>query len=101
MREQLAHLLVIGAQEHITLQVIPFVVGPYGTMSGGIMIIRYPDPEDAPNGYVEHRGGGVWLENEKDVELLTSEFNGAAASALPPAATAELIRRRIEELEGQ
>ncbi|WP_414639235.1 DUF397 domain-containing protein [Actinophytocola sp.] len=62
MAEQLDHLLDMGKRDNVTIQVVPFDVGAYGTMSGAIMIIGYPGDDDLPAVYLEHAAGGVWVE---------------------------------------
>jgi hypothetical protein len=99
MREQLAHLLVVGVRPHITLQVVPFGAGSYGTMSGSSWIIGYPDADDPPGVYLEYPAGGAWVENVGDVQRFITMFDDAAQLALTPPDTADLIREQMKELE--
>jgi hypothetical protein len=99
MREQLAHLLVVGAWPHITLQVIAFGVGSYGTMSGSSWIIGYPDADDPAGVYLEYPAGGAWVEDVGDVQRFVTMFDDAAQLALRPPDTADLIREQMKALE--
>ena len=98
MREQLEHLLDVAELPHITVQVIPFEAGAYGTMSGSCMIIAYPQPDETPGVYLEYPAGGSWVDNEEDVRRFTATFDDVAELALSPADTADLIRRKIRAL---
>ncbi|GAB3486667.1 helix-turn-helix transcriptional regulator [Amycolatopsis cihanbeyliensis] len=94
MREQLAHLLTMGEQPNVTLQVMPYGAGAYGTMSGGCTIVGYLGDE-VPGVYLEYPAGGAWVDNEQDVHRFTTMFDDATSAALAPADTADLIYQRI------
>ena len=98
MREQLEHLLTLSERPHVTLQVVPFDVSAYGTMSGPCIIIKYPEPEENPGVYLEYPAGGAWVDDVDDVRRFTTMFDAVAALALPPDSTVELIQRRIRAL---
>lgn len=99
MREQLSHLLTLADQSNITLQVVPFGAGAFGTMSGSAAVLEFPDPEDPPAAYVEYVRGGAWVEDEGDVTKLAATFDLVAGISLSPADTADLIRRQMEALK--
>src|SRR5205823_5343156 len=48
MAEQLQHLLTLGKQTNVTIQVVPFETGSYGTMSSGFIIVGYGEEDDDP-----------------------------------------------------
>ena len=95
MREQLGHLLDIGKRPNITLQVIPFSMGAYGTMAGDCTIVSYPNRDEPPNVYLEYPAGGAWIEDGEDVQRFVNMFGDVSAAALQPDASADLIRRQI------
>jgi len=99
MRAQLDRLLALAEQPNITLQVIPFSAGSYGTMSGGSAYLEFQDPADPPAAYVEYAGGGKWVEDPDDVAKLAATFDLVARAALTPTDTVALFRQQIEELE--
>lgn len=99
MREQLDHLLAMGARTNVTLQVIPFGVGAYGTMSGACTIIGYPEPDAVPSVYLEYPAGGAWVDDAEDVRRFTTMFDDVSELALSPGDTAALIHQRIRALE--
>lgn len=98
MLEQLNHLLDMGARDNVTIQVVPFAVGSYGTMSGSFMIIGYAG-DDRPAVYLEHAAGGNWVENEGDVARFGAMFDEIAGLALSPADTRALIAAETRDLE--
>jgi transcriptional regulator with XRE-family HTH domain len=97
MREQLGHLLKVGEQDNVTLQVVPFGSGSYGLMSGPCVIVRYADG-DVPGVYLEYPAGGAWVENEEDVGRFTAMFEDVVRAALTPEDTVDLIRRQLGAL---
>jgi transcriptional regulator with XRE-family HTH domain len=99
MRAQLERLLVLADLPYVTLQVVPFAAGAYGTMSGESVILEFPDPQDPAAAYVEYVGGGVWVEDDGDVRKLQATFDAVSEAALTPAVTASLIHQRLNELE--
>jgi hypothetical protein len=99
MRHQLGHLLAIGAQSNVTIQVLPFGAGAYGSMSGACTIVDYPDPTDVPGVYVEYLGGGDWVQNSDAIERITASFEDARACALSASDSADLIRQQQRKLE--
>lgn len=99
MRAQLEHLLAVGERPTITLRVVPFAVGAYGSMSGACTILSYESDDDPPVAYLEHPAGGVWVENSEDVQHFLAMFDGVSDIALMPKDTARLIRARVRELK--
>jgi transcriptional regulator with XRE-family HTH domain len=91
MREQLTRLAT--AAPHITVQVVPFEAGPYPAMVSGFTIMEFADPSDAPVVHCETVLGDTLLEDEAELARFTGLFEAAAGRALPPAESADLIRR--------
>lgn len=99
LREQLDHLLVLAERPNITLQVVPYAAGGYGTMNGSFIIVDYPESDTVPGVYLEYPAGGAWVDNEADVQRFTTMFDQAAAKALSPVDTTGLIHQlRAREL---
>lgn len=97
MHEQLEHLLTMGARSNVTIQVVPYGVGAYGTMSGPCAIVGYGEPDDTPGVYLEYPAGGAWVENEQDVERFTAMFADVSELALSPQDSSEMIKRQLRE----
>jgi hypothetical protein len=100
MANQLRHLLTIGEQDNITVQVITDDAGAYGTQSGPVVILGFDDPEDPEIVYLETPNGGDWVDDRDDIAKFVALFDDASAQALPAPEAAALIRARAEELEG-
>lgn len=98
LREQLEHLLDLAKRPNITLQVIPYTAGGYGTMNGSFTIVDYPEADTVPGVYLEYPAGGAWVDNEDDVKRFTTTFDQTAARALSPADTTHLIQQQLETL---
>lgn len=95
MRRQLRHLLDVAGLDTVTVQVIPFAAGVYGTMSGGLNMLTFADADDHPVIYLEYPGGGALVEDKKDVSRYAALFDGVASAALAPEETAELIEHQL------
>jgi transcriptional regulator with XRE-family HTH domain len=91
MQEQVRQLLAMAERELLTLQVLPFDVGPHPGMSGSFSLLTLPD-EDAPNFvYLEHRDGAIYLERPADLDRYTATFDDLTRLALSPDATADFL----------
>ncbi|WP_174526412.1 helix-turn-helix domain-containing protein [Micromonospora maritima] len=90
MREQLLHLLEVGERPNINLQVIPFSVGAYDPMGSGFSVFEFAE-DDPPIVYIENLGGGVYLEDPKDVSRVLESLNYLRGAALSDRQSAELI----------
>ncbi len=92
---QLRHLVLLGRRDNITIQVT------YSTMSGGLIILGFDDPQDPDEVYLEYPGGGQWIDNRDDVRKFSQSFNDISAQATSAHASAVLIRALADELEGR
>jgi len=97
-RSQLRHLLDMAQRPNITIQVVPFNAGAYGSMSGAFTILNFSDQEDLPSVYLEYTGGGAWAETPAAVERFGEAFADAAEAAL---STQETIRFLHRVLRGE
>jgi transcriptional regulator with XRE-family HTH domain len=94
MRAQLTHLAkVSGTHPQIAIQVLTFAGGAHpASGSGPLSILRFAD---APSLGVVHLPGpccGIILDSPPDVASQARAFTLLSASALTPAATAQLLR---------
>ncbi|GGP40535.1 helix-turn-helix domain-containing protein [Saccharothrix coeruleofusca] len=93
MRAQLLHLLEAAKQPNITIRVIPFGAGAYGTMSGGGATALRFEEDDPSAVYLEYAGGGKWVDNPADVQNYLLHFDEIITEvALSPKESASLIR---------
>ncbi|MCO6011209.1 DUF5753 domain-containing protein [Actinoallomurus purpureus] len=91
MRAQLDHLIKMAARANITLQVIPFDVGPHPGTGGRFTIISFP-AEDPDAVYIETIAGELLIESE-GVGRYRRAFRRLNAEALSPEDTIALIGR--------
>lgn len=91
MRAQLQHLVDMSLRDTVTLQVLPFDVGPHSSMKGSFSLLTIPD-EPAPNFvYLEHDDGALYLERPSDLARYTKTFSSLTRQALSPDKTRELL----------
>ena len=91
-QEQIAHLEAMSRRSFVTLQILPFDVGPHPGMANSFSLLTLPD-EPAPNFvYLEHDQGAIYLERPTDLDRYTHAFDRLTRLALSPAdSTAFLV----------
>lgn len=99
MAEQLRHLLTSMERPNVTLQVVDYEVGAYGTMSGPVTIFGFGG-DDPDSVYLEYPGGGEWVDDVSDTAKFAAMFENVSAQALPAAESAALIKAQVEVMEG-
>lgn len=99
MATQLTHLLDVSKQlrKTLTLQVIPQEAGAHPGLDGPFVLVRFPDEAHPSVVWFDLRIGGVYLENEADLELHTRVWEDLSMRALGPRESAELIAAVAKE----
>ncbi|MEV8533196.1 helix-turn-helix transcriptional regulator [Streptomyces sp. NPDC051211] len=97
MREQLEYLNHLGAQPHITVQVLPYDVGAHPGVSGQFSILQFPDTT-AGTVYLERFTSDLYLEKRSDVRHYSVMYDHLQAQALNPEHTRHFIARAADEL---
>ncbi|MEU2827468.1 helix-turn-helix transcriptional regulator [Streptomyces lavendulae] len=100
MREQLGHLTRLGAQPHITMQVLPHGVGAHPGVSGQFSLLEFADAADMSVVYLERFTSDVYLEKRSDVRLYRDMYAHLQARALSPDNTRHLIDEAINSYAG-
>ncbi|RLK54349.1 helix-turn-helix domain-containing protein [Actinokineospora cianjurensis] len=96
MREQINHLIEVSQRPYLTLQVLPFAVGPHPGITSPFTLLTLPD-EDAPNFvYLEHADGAVYLERPADLENYADRFQRVAKLALSPEETRSFLASLVD-----
>jgi hypothetical protein len=67
MRAQLEHLLKIIDLPNVTLQIVPFHVGPHAAAGGPFTILRFPEPDLPDVVYLEQLNSAIYLDQPDDV----------------------------------
>lgn len=99
MAEQLRHLVTMSARDNITIQVIRYDTGVYGSMSGAVTILGFDDPQDPDAVYLEYPAGGQWVDDRDDVRKFVMSFEDVRAQAASAKESAVLIEALADELE--
>jgi len=89
MRRQLAHLLSVAEQPHVTLRVVPLAAGAHAGLRGPFVILEFA--EEPALVHVENHCTGLFLEEEADLAAYRVALGTILAAALAPPATIELI----------
>ncbi|CCB75045.1 DNA-binding protein [Streptantibioticus cattleyicolor NRRL 8057 = DSM 46488] len=94
MREQLAHLLELGALPNVTVQLLPFAAGAHPGLNGQFTILEFADATDASVVYLEGVTSDLYLEKDTDVHTYSMMYEHLRAQAL----SAEQTRQFIAEV---
>lgn len=95
MREQLGHLLELGALANVSLQVLPFTAGVHAAIDGPFVLLTFGGYPDVL--YLEHLMGCVYLEDPAQTTAAKLVFDHLRASALNTGDSAVLIRDLMEK----
>jgi len=97
MADQLRHLAAMARSPKITVQVIPYDKGAHPGMTGPFTILGFPWSADPGVSYVEHRNGGLYLEQPHEIEAHTVAFDHLRVLAASPEESARMIGDAAEE----
>lgn len=89
---QLEHLIVLGADPNITIQVLPFSAGAHPAMGSSFVHLRLADPPDAEIIYLEDMASSDYLPNPIQIASYLAAFGTLAQKALNPTASSVLIK---------
>ncbi|KIF04354.1 XRE family transcriptional regulator [Streptomyces sp. RSD-27] len=98
MREQLEHLNTLGAQPHITVQVLPHAAGAHAGLLGQFSILGFPD-SDAGVVYLERFTSDLYLEKYADRYPYHILYDHLQAQALNPEDTRHFINDLIKAFQ--
>ncbi|GAB3549511.1 transcriptional regulator with XRE-family HTH domain [Actinopolyspora lacussalsi] len=98
MREQLHYLAEAGQWENVTVQVMPFAVGPHRGHLGSFQWLGFPRVGDPGVVYLENQRGGIYLEEVDEVAMFNGVFESLAEQALSPAESADFLAELVKEL---
>ncbi|MEU3721120.1 helix-turn-helix transcriptional regulator [Streptomyces sp. NPDC031705] len=97
MREQLEFLNRLGAQPHITVQVLPYETGSHPGVSGQFSILEFPDCATGTV-YLERFTSDLYLEKRSEVQQYGAMYDHLQAQALNPEDTRRFLVRAAQEL---
>jgi transcriptional regulator with XRE-family HTH domain len=98
MRGQLERLIAATKLPNVTLQILPFAGGAHPAMVGAFSILRFADRELPDVVYLEHLTNAVYLDKREEVERYLDVMELLCVASQPPARTAELLTKILDEL---
>ncbi|MDA0565944.1 helix-turn-helix transcriptional regulator [Streptomonospora sp. S1-112] len=93
---QLDHLLTMAENPHVSVQVLPLYHAPHSGMDGSFLLLHLPGGEVVL--VLESRFAASVDHKEADVRRYRSGFEDLRALALSPPESADLIRRKRDQL---
>jgi hypothetical protein len=106
-RDQLKHLLEVGAYPNVLVRMVPWAAGVHGGMGagGGFSLLEFPtdpvagDPIEPPLVYVDSSPvGALYLNKPKDVGLYKLTWADLERHALDGPATRQALTTALEGL---
>lgn len=97
MRDQMACLLEMTREGHITVQVLPFSQGVHPLLGGSLSLLTLQN--GVTTGYVESFASGESVESPKRILELTQRFDVARSKALPEKESLDLIHTYLKAYE--
>jgi transcriptional regulator with XRE-family HTH domain len=91
MRAQLEHLLEITELPNVTLQIVPFDVGPHSAAGGPFTILRFSEPDVPDVVYLEQLNSAVYLDQPDDVLSYMTVMNQLCVQAETGAASRTIL----------
>jgi transcriptional regulator with XRE-family HTH domain len=98
MYEQLNHLVKVGRQPNVTIQVLPFSEGHHPGTTGSFSVLEFPDGVHSPVAYVVSQAGDVYLEREDDMRRVTLTYTHLQTAALSVGKSRDLIAAIARDL---
>jgi transcriptional regulator with XRE-family HTH domain len=98
MRAQLEHLLQIADLPNVTLQIVPFGVGPHAAAGGPFTILRFPDPDLPDLVYLEQLNSALYLDQPDDVIDYVTVMDQLCVQAETGAASKDLLRALLRQI---
>jgi len=96
MKEQLHHLLEVGALRNVSLQILPAERGLFGSLNGPMVLLETEEHEYY--GYAEGQETGALYSTPEKISVLTQRHGMIRAQALGTEESAQFIRKVAEEL---
>ena len=96
MVPQLQHLLALAERDNVTLQIMPTAAAVHDGLDGPFKLLDFAEARSI--GYIEYRGGAVYVQDRDEVEVYNLVAERLCERALSDIDSAELIRARIAAL---
>jgi transcriptional regulator with XRE-family HTH domain len=97
MRAQLEHLLEMIDLPNVTLQIVPFDVGPHAAAGGPFTILRFPEPDLPDKVYLEQLNSALYLDDPDDVIDYMAVMDQLCVQAETSTASKEMLRVLLKQ----
>src|SRR5712691_3411501 len=97
MRAQLEHLLQITDLPNVTLQIVPFDVGPHAAAGGPFTILRFPEPDLPDLVYLEQLNSALYLDQPDDVIDYVTVMDQLCIQAKTGTASKDMLRALLKQ----
>ena len=97
MRSQLEHLLQITELPNVTLQIVPFHVGPHAAAGGPFTILRFPEPDLPDLVYLEQLNSALYLDQPDDVIDYVTVMDQLSVQAETGAASKDMLSALLQQ----
>lgn len=91
MREQLLHLARMAERPNITLHVLPLSEGSHPAMTGGFVILRFPEAVNSGVVYLENMTSDIFIESDTEIHRYRLASERLRNLALPPQQSLAMI----------
>jgi transcriptional regulator with XRE-family HTH domain len=97
MRAQLEHLRQMTDLPNVTLQIVPFDVGPHAAAGGPFTILRFPEPDLPDLVYLEQLNSALYLDHPDDVIDYVTVMDQLCVQAETSAASKDMLRTLLKQ----
>jgi len=97
MRAQLERLLELTDLPNVTLQIVPFNVGPHAAAGGPFTILRFPEPDLADLVYLEQLNSAQYLDHPDDVINYVTVMDQLCVQAETGTASKDMLRALLKQ----
>jgi len=97
MRAQLEHLLELTDLPNVTLQIVPFNVGPHAAAGGPFTILRFPEPDLPDLVYLEQLNSAQYLDHPDDVINYVTVMDQLCVQAETGTASKDMLRALLKQ----
>ena len=98
MREQVRHLIEMSDHPAVTLQILPFYVGPHPAMGGPFTILRFAEPDLRDAVYIEQLTSALYLDKPTDVDSYLEVMEQICLQAEPVAKTSQFLAGVLKDI---
>lgn len=97
MRGQLGHLLDVGRQPNVKLQVLPYLAGAHPGMNSAFTIVSFAEPGALDVVHVDTTSSTLWLESNTDADRHNVLFDRVTRLSLAQRNSISLIEGILKE----